>query len=208
MRRPVKNSKKPSSVTYPSPESDFCTEHQDRASSQCIAGSNTRNGVRNQHIRDKDALLCSNASDIPTHHDYGIPREAFGVAEVDKFWNQPQSLSCQENIIPSLNIFSQNLNPMLQMRPEQMAGALGSQRFLVSEANPYHVLYQYGGLILPEGGLINQNAYSLNDLMTLQNNLQPSAFNGAPLRASGNMKSVENELLRRQFMMHPYNHHP
>ena len=194
MRRPAKGNKKRRSVAKPSSKSN-------------TSRSNIRNGEGTQ--------LNSNASDDPTHREYGIPREAFGVTEVDRYGHQPQSLSYQENI-PSLNIIQKNFIPMLQMRPEQMAGALGSQRFLMSEANPYYVLQQSVGLISPEGSLINQNAYNLNDWMTLQNNLQPHALNRESLRASGGsfpvpeqtMTAVEQEWLQRQYMMNPYNHRP
>ena len=191
-------------MTYPSSESEIYSGHQDHASYQPIVGSNTRNGERSQRIRVNDALLCSNASEIPTHLECGIPSETLGVAEVARFGHQVQTLPYQENIIPSFNIFQNNFNHMLQMRPEQMADALGSQRFLLNEANPYNVLDQYEGLITPERGMINQNAFNLNNLMTIQNNLEPHALNGA----SRNTRAVEEELLRRQYMMNPYNHLP
>ena len=185
MRRPVKGNKKPRSTTYHhSFEPEVCAEHQDHALYQPVSGSNARNGRISQ----------SNASDVSTHHELrhedtpqigngARSRKTLGVAEVDRLRHQPQSLSYQENIIPSLNLFQKNFNHMPQMIPEQLAGVLRSQRFLMNEANPYIALQHYRGPLLSEGSLIHQNMYGPNHWMILQNNLKHHAFDEASQRA-------------------------
>ena len=203
-------------MTYHSLEPEVCAEHQDHALSQPITDSNTRNGgISQSYASDVSTHLERRFEDTPQIGNDVIPTK-FGVTQVDRFGHQPQSLSCQENIIPSLNIFQNNLNPMPQMRPEQLAGVLGSQRFFMNTANPYIALQQYRGLLSPEKSLIHHNMYDLNNWMIFQNNLEHHTFDEASLRASGDdnhspeqrMKNVEQELLRRQFMMNPYIHHP